>query len=96
MIEIDYGQLVYIRLNDRKWLSKVKAQLISYGFAEKQIVNEDAVKFAQIGDYVAYVNDLRDPPQLIIEKVKETKDKHPNIQDYHLITCETMYEVDLT
>lgn len=97
MIEIDRSRFVYLRLRNReKWLDKVKAKLISYGFLEKQIITEDAIKFAQTNDYVAYVNDVQEPAQLIIEKVTETKDEHPNVLDYHLISGETIYKVDLT
>ena len=96
MTDIDPNKFVYIRRSIQLPMFQViKHTLLSHGIEEKHILNVEATIHAQIGDYVAYVNESADPPKLLLGEVLETKDGDPNILDSHHIKTKTICEFDL-
>lgn len=96
MVEIDHSRFVYYRKSIQSNLfDAIKSRLIKLGVDEKHILNEEATIHAQISDYVAFVNDIRQPPKLLLEEVIGTRDNDPNTPYSHQISTKTILEVDL-
>lgn len=79
MIEIDKTKFVYIiTLKKPELLDTVKSRLVEVGFEKNQIINEDARKFGQVGDYVAQTWFPDEPTQLFIHKIIKVETVSPS------------------
>lgn len=93
MVEIDHNRFVYYRKsNQAHYFDAIKARLMKLGIDKKRILNEETTIHTQVGDYIAFVNDIRQPPKLLLDEVLDTRDNNPNVMIHHGLPTKTVWE----
>ena len=73
-MDIENDKFVYIKPPfNSKLVVVIRSKLIDLGFPEKMIVNADARKFAQKGDYIALILEYPQNMEFIVGKIKKDR-----------------------
>jgi len=78
MVEIEKDRFVYFgTIKDQRFVEPIISKLEEIGISKKQIVNVEAAKFAQDGDYIIQPWIPDEPTELIIGRIKKNESLEP-------------------
>ena len=99
LLNIDRTKFVYlVPIKNNDLLDLVKSRLIELGFEKNQIINEDARKLGQVGDYIAQVWLPNEPTHLkvdIITKVATLSPQKEGDGELKYVSSHGLVEIEL-